>query len=504
MTWGKSPQWWTALSFCILMGSLLTFAYLSRKPLCIDSKLVEKIDRAEEKQVFTAYRCGLFRHVPFEPNLAGSIRDISRRLQKLERALEWLGSLEKRVTITVLATEKNHFRVDGSDIFLSDDVLNAGGQLEKAILKVWLTERNPSLGKNFPRITESLTDLLYFSITGSLNIQDPRTGVTLDEESASRWPQLLTNLQGYCLSPWLFSEHLGLCHKISSELQSKTDLYPESLRPIVSQSLVSTLDKLSGGERLRWLKNFVQRLAQLKSVDLSKPGQRPFTEAHASLTEWMRLMTSIPGDIRIVGKFAWLFRQELLHRGFGAGVENQLEVLVFQDHISPELTSSLKTSLEKNKDHFSMAIEDSDRIYFSDQSNLRKNMFSQFQAVKGLYLNCGVLDLHRLQALASRVQRLLYVDVCGVSELKLEGFLGRGVMSFALQNIQVKFVDFHSSSLLSALQKMPEANPIEALTQSQTENSFLRKIGWDKPIFDQTSGAYRAKSVIEAVDWYRL
>ncbi len=452
----------------------------------------------------TAYRCGLFRHVPFEPSLAQVIPDLSRRLQRLERGLEWMGSLEKRVTITVLGQDKNQFKVHGYDLLVSEDVLRAEGQIEKAILKVWIRERNQKLAQNFPGIEESLTDLMLFSFSGALLIQDPRTGMILEEDQVSKWPRVLTNLQGYCQSPWRASEHLGFCDKVSADAKMRSELFPETLRALVSQSLIETLGNLSGGERIQWLKNFSKGITQLQTLDFATNANSPFDEATASLQQWMRLMASIPGDIRTVGKFAWLFRQQLEKRGFGTDGSHQLETLVFQDHVSPELENNLKSSLTKNKEHYSFAIETDEDLILDSETPLKKSMFSQFRAVKGLYLNCGVLDLHRLQALAARVQRLIYVDACGVKALRLEGLLGRGPMSFALQNPQMKFVDFHAASLLAALLKMPGINPIDALSQNQQGNSFLKKIGWDKPDFDKSVGAYRARSVIEAIDWYRL
>lgn len=131
-------------------------------------------------------------------------------------------------------------------------------------------------------------------------------------------------------------------------------------------------------------------------------------------------------------------------------------------------------------------------------------LFGEMRASRGLFFYCGQIDTKTLLIAARKVEKLLYIDSCALETAKLGGFFDKGTRSFALQNPKIKFIEFHTSSLLSALVQAPEINPVLALNASSQQAPFFKLLGWTTPTFDKSVGAYRAQSIIEAIDWYRL
>jgi hypothetical protein len=131
-------------------------------------------------------------------------------------------------------------------------------------------------------------------------------------------------------------------------------------------------------------------------------------------------------------------------------------------------------------------------------------IFGEIKATRGIFFSCGEPDTKILLQAARRVQKLLFINSCDTSKIKLSGLFKKGVIEFALQNPETKFIDFHTPSLLSALLKSPGLNPVEALNAPEKHQAFFKQLGWTQPQFDQGIGAHRAQSAVEAIDWFRL
>ena len=331
-------QWWTGALLFLFMFIVVAFAFVSRKPLCIDSRIVEKIDRTSTDGVAEAYRCALYRHVPFDPNLAEWTHDLGHRLQKLERDLEWLGGLHQKVTISIRSDMPSYFSIVDHHIYLSESVLRAKGQLEKALLKIWFRERARGI---FPRSLEeeSLTDILYFSLRGDLNIEDPKTGLELGQDINARWPRVLTSIKGYCHGLWTDVEHLSLCERLVDEDEVRADIYMPSLRPLITQSLIGALSKLSAQERHDWLVEWTTGLEQFRPTS---PGQLQdkvmnFQDAEKELKDWIGLTKSLAQKSEATKKISWYFEEELKNRGFANSEKSDLDAIIFSEQVTPEL-----------------------------------------------------------------------------------------------------------------------------------------------------------------------
>lgn len=502
----KDLQWWTGFTLICLLCSLVLFAFVARKPLCIDSKLVERIDSISEKGTATAFRCGMHRHVDYDETIASVNRQLSKRLQKVEKFLEWIGPLKSRINITLISGKGSTYRLQNREIYANESILMAQGQLEKAIFKIWFRERAHLSLHERPLIEESLTDLIYAAYAGQMDIQDPMSQLLLNEDVDAKWPRVLTTTKGLCRSTWKLMDQLSVCENISEFDVQDDKLDMNSLRPLISQSLLEAFQKIPSQQRVDLLKLIAKNLGTWVFDD-SKMGmsaleesQQNLTEASFALESWIRFLEGISLQ------FSTLFSNDLKIRGYqGVDMMADLDFMIFSEDLSDDLKLSMKKEISKLDHPVFSAWVNQDQIQMNlDAEPLNLKMFGGIKAVKGIYFHCGQPDLAALTKAAGQVQRLLYVNSCNLNTLKISGFMKKGAVEFALQNPKIKFVDFHSASLLTALHKVPGVNPIEALVSRDRFQHFFRQLGWIQPNYDKSADAYRAQSAIEAIDWYRL
>jgi hypothetical protein len=505
MPWKKNLQWWTGAAIVVLTLSLVAFAFVARKPLCIDSKLVEKIDIISERGIATAFRCGQHRHVPYDENLAKLTKRSGQRLQSLERFLDWLGPLKFQIHMTVIVGSSEVFRIQDHHVHIGEKILQANGQLEKTILRVWFRERAAESLRSEPLVEEALTDLLYFAYVGQMDLQDPQSGLIYDQDLDPRWPRVLNNWRGYCQGLWKSHEDLKVCSNLTG-FQNESIL-PRSLRPLLSTALIQSFIQLRAAEQLDLIHSLAHQLSQLnfqdKNFGLShfEPDKQRYYEAISQLENWIYFVSNV--KVAQAEKFATHFRFELEKRGFdNSSRQALLDHLIFADQLNSEQVAGLFKEIEK-RPHSLTGIETHGTLKMNAGSEpLSLKLLGTVKATTGVYFHCGYPTSHKLAALAERVERLLYVNVCHNEPIYLQGFLDRGVLSFARQNPGLKFAEFHLPSLMMALKRIPGKNPVYLLSLKKDES--LRPIGWKEPLFDEAVNAYRAQSAIEMVQWYRL
>lgn len=513
MFWKKNLQWWTGVVLVCLMGSLVLFAFVARRPLCIDSKIVDKIDSVSGEHSASAFRCGLHRHVDYDEILANRTRDLGRRLQKLERLFDWMGALKSRINIKIFSGTGFEFHVEGHQIEISEGLLQSQGQLEKGILKIWFRERAHLSLRKDPLIEESLTDFLYSIYSGSLDLQEPLTGIFLNEDIEAKWPRVLTTTKGNCRGIWNPIEQLQICEGLNEFSKGKgtaDELDILSLRPLISQSLLAAYFKMKPAEQLALVKKISENLDSWNFLDqqsgMSSLNQKKqiYTEATFELESWIHSLQTISP------KFSTFFASVLRSRGFD-GIDSgaDLDTLIFTDMLGgkrdPRLDLVLNTEFQKGSSKHLLGWISGSKIQMGlDQEKLDLELFGEIKANKGLFFYCGQIDTKTLLNAARKVEKLIYVDSCALETAQLGGFFDKGTREFALQNPKTKFIEFHTSSLLSALHHLPEINPVIALGPGSQQTQFFKLLGWTTPTFDKGVSAYRAQSVIEAIDWYRL
>lgn len=502
----RSIHRWTLIAAVTLLLSTVVFAFVARKPLCIDSKVVEKVDSVKDGKIATAYRCGLHRHVEYEQTIAENSRDLGRRLQKLERFFDWLGALDSKVYLTINSDQPKQYHVQGHELYVGIDVLKSNGQIEKGIIDIWLKEKLSNHFQNNLLAMESLGDFFYFILNGNLDIENPISKTSLMEDAHSNWPQVLSSTAGVCRSLWVPSPLINFCADTESIKLPNDSIDPMSTRALLSQSLIGAYSRLKGNQRPIFLSQFLAVLPKidLESFALGKSSisldRQSYIDAATKLNAWSLMLG------RISPHFSMLFGLELKSRGFEIEeARADIDLIVFDSSKQPNIRGSIEKDLMKMELQSLVGFVDSENVQLGVGGELLPiKLFGDIRSRIGVYVHCGQLEHSKLIGAISRVQRLLVLNTCVETNLKISGYLKKGIQQFAIENQKVKFIEFHSSSFLAALTKLPDSSPYLALIEMKKDQGLLKFLGWNEPQFDSSANAYRAESNIEAISWYRL
>ena len=171
-------RWLTYLSFACFGALSLMVLQMTKRPLCIDSRVVEKVDRLAAAGTDTVYRCALNKETAYSEYFGRSVRELSTRIGSIEKVLESIEPFSKKMQITIMDEIPYMYRVQGHHLFIGKELLQAPGHLEKALAKVWFEEREASDFAQEKLLEEVVTDFLVYLNFGDLDLGDPETRLT--------------------------------------------------------------------------------------------------------------------------------------------------------------------------------------------------------------------------------------------------------------------------------------------------------------------------------------
>lgn len=477
-----SYRFWASSFVLLLCCFVAIFAFMARTPLCIDSILVEKIDKGQGSAVM--YSCASHTHVPYDAFFAEQAAFLSKRLQKLQMLTEWVQPLQKAVHIQIVDKKEAFFEIDNHKILISENLLLNEGALEKAIIKIWLREK--LLAQDI-LIEEVVSDLYAYAFSGNI----------LTTENAV-WPRVLQNMSGYCQSSWRSLEHTMACARLnlisSQDAQSVTLL---SLRPLLSQALIKSYELLDVADRLSFLKQLPEQIVKYPLASL---------KADKGIPEAAQFVLSFNESVRLMAEKSELFAAfrdrwmtELKVRGFSESPEfSWVDGIFFLSNKNNEdLIFSLKAQSEKLQ-QMTLVAQDDHQFWLLPQTQaIEKSGVGSIKAMRGILFNCGPISTHKILQLEGQVQKLLIVDQCQKkTKVDYQSYFKRGAEGFANANKDISFMSIHIPSLRMALLRSGTI-PME-LTATETWKLIQKQAS-----FDTKTKAYYVKSETDAFDWFR-
>ena len=148
----------------VFFVSLAVFVTLSKRPICIDSRVVERIDRLTDEGMKTAWKCSIGKTVAFDEKFQRFMPEINRQMALVERFFEVAGPLSKPVHITWLEGLNDTIRIQGAQIFISQKLLLTTDQLSRAVLRLWLREKSGEANIDRTILEGALVDLLMYTL----------------------------------------------------------------------------------------------------------------------------------------------------------------------------------------------------------------------------------------------------------------------------------------------------------------------------------------------------
>ncbi len=512
-------RWFTVLSF-VCFGLLSLFVVqMTRRPLCIESKVVERIDRLGPQSTDTIYRCAVNRETAYSTYFGEQSRDLTYRIQKTERLLESFEPFRKKVQLTIFPDRPYLYRVQGQHIFIGQKMLEAPGHLEKALAKVWYHERNDSLFVQQDLMEEVFTDFLVYLDLGDLDIGDPDTRLKTALRKV-KWPFVLKSVAAYCDSPWKQSEHFALCqNKAEAAHELNQQVVEMSLRPLLVTSWVNAYRQLTMKERFE----FTQNLPQLLRADHSEP--LPIVgsaEAMMSDTALMKAAEAIKNVNLFVSKTNAIKDSET-HRLFLANFTNELRMNGFHDAFAEasfdvlyvaqeELNEKSKVlqqfmKIAKAQPKLQMAVRDGTNLWMlPSRYPVPVKSFGQIKSVRTVVEKCGGYNFSYVMDYAEETEKLLVVDHCDAKkEILYSRYLSEGAEGFGAQNKGTAFVQFHLPSLLMKKAELEQvSNVFEFIQKRDVESAPFKSLGWREVHWSEQANAYQPKAFVDAIEWFRV
>lgn len=510
----KSIHWWMTALTTVFVVLLSVFSFIARKPLCIDSKVVDRIDiQLQSQRELSVYRCGYYKRVEFNPLAIELTKEINAKLNTFERSLEILGGLKNRIVIKISEESELGFTIQNSVLTMPLNQVRHQGQIEKAILKLWYMENASDELKNRLLFSEVFTDFLFHSLYGNLKIADVESGIEIETELDSRWPQVLSNQKNYCESIWKSPELKADC-QTNKLITDSREIFVMSLRPLLTQAMIESFEFLEPSEKMQFLRKFGRYLSEMKYLDkvfgmtVQSKDRQTYFDAIFEVENFKYLLNRLKIDSQESRKLAHYFDFEMKKLGFiDAEVRSIFDVVIVSNNPSQRLLDHIPYLFKKKSKKF-FAFE-TGRYLTVDlkKEPLSIEVMGLVQAHRGILVQCETPSVSEMRKYSEKFQRIIYVRDCEQSpdsseKLQLEDLIQGDVLKFARRNPQLKFAEFHMPSLMMALNKVPDIEIVETLSKKNWK--ALSVLGFEDPTFDESSKAFKSNSAISFVNFFRL
>lgn len=484
--------------FCVLT---LALVYLTRRPLCIDSKVVERIDRVNNQNQEIAYKCSFNRHVPFSPYLMESLPSLNRRLATIEKFLESMAPFRRRIHLHVFQDRPLVYLVDANQIYIGEDLVMADGHLERAIIKSWIRDYRNSKQKKSDLFEEVMADLILFAATGKVDISDNQLSLRT-KLNGSQWPQVVKSEHAYCQSPWRLSEHIEPCAR--QDRVSAIVAASFSVRPMLSSAAIEAYQNLKLSQQFIFLQNLRDKL-RLQQIDVERdsadvnPLALATNEIKKAVSELKNMSESLTINTHL----------ELMKLGFSHKVKDiAFDLLVVsQEKLNPKskILSQLSHTSVNNK-KAKIAIFDGHGLWLLPAKNpIVMSDFENIYSDKMILEQCGDFTFEYIMDFERITKKLVVVDACVKKDRSYLSYLNEGIEGFARDNKDVDFIQFHLPSLSMKREKIARAEKVMELIQKRDMTSpTFQSLGWQELKWSDRLSAYHPRAYVDAIEWFRV
>ncbi|MBC7467587.1 MAG: hypothetical protein H7256_16470 [Bdellovibrio sp.] len=495
---------------------LLALILVTKKPLCIDSNGVDKIDRVTATKTETIYRCSSQVKVPYSAYFEQTKDQLEGRIESVLLFLNKIDPLQSRFKITIDETKPIDFSVKDNQIRIGSNLLDSPGHFERAIFKIWLNERINTKVDQQNLFTEVAADFLYYAYNGSLNIEDPLVKLKT-KIGNSRWPNVLKSKEGYCDSPWKISEHYSSCGSMELQNQLSNQTVLElSLRPLLTSVWIKSYSELSYKSKIVYLNKFSQYL-QTQSLNSEKAIEVLLTDSHPLKQGMMNIkkVTDFLNSSNLVqsqkeyrefyARLAINLQQSGVNDSFAEAYFDYL--FEYPDSLSTksEFFKSLVALSIKNPS-LQIAVKDQDQIWIlPTQSSLPLKTFDQMKTQQHVFFAClGLKDINMSQFF-NQTDKLLLIKGCDSNKkFDFASLVSGGVRSFSSHNKNLAFIQFHLPSFeMKAKELAHIKNFFELVKNRDVNKAEFQTLGWSQIKWYEDSQAYKPDAVIDAIELFR-
>ncbi len=498
--------------FAVLIGLMFTL----KKPLCIDSRIVEKIDRVSFDKTETIFRCSAFIRVPYSRYFDFNVEDIENRIESAAGFLKTMEPFNQAITLKINETQPVLFKINGHEIEIGSQLFKSQGHFERALFKVWLSERLKNDLYSQQLFAEVVADFLLYAYQGQVEIEDPLLKLKT-KIGNSHWPQVLKSKETYCDSPWKISEHFSVCGKIQSdEILTSENLLLLSLRPLMTSVWIKAYADLPLRLRInfiqllpRYLKS--QELSSEKAIEMLMSDRLPLKQGMMNIKKMTDLMnsSSMVQNEKSYREFYAKITQNLQQAGVNDSFAEAYFDYLFEYPEKISVKSPLFRNLQKiaaKNPQLEFAVKDKSQIWIlPSESSLPLQSYDQIKTQQHVFLACLGLREIEMKNFFNHAEKLLLIKGCDQNKnIDFEALVSKGIQSFSIKNKQLAFIQFHLPSFeMKAKELAHIKNFFELVNVRDVSKPEFQILGWSQVQWYEESQAYKPQAVVDAIELFR-
>ncbi|MFP5519438.1 MAG: hypothetical protein ACLGGX_06010 [Bdellovibrionia bacterium] len=507
----------TFLGFSVV---ILLFLAWSQKPLCIDSRAVERIDKLTEQGQESVFRCSQKKRVPFSAFWGQNLASINEHILTSERFLEGIEPFRKKYQITLVGDQGLLYRIRGQQVFVGEKLFVYPGQIERLMVALWVYEKSQGHIEQPDLTREVLIDfLMSMALQKKIFLKNPLVELEGDF-TFSQWPVVLRSQHGYCESYWSLPQHYHFCSKLISSQEAggedKNQWVEMSLRPYILNQLMQSYADLTLTEKNQIYSNYAKILRSLSLVENDQIVADDVSQTELEIAKNkvfavgdFLFKSAMEQSVPALAKLASLYKSRVHIDVFEESTSLAKVDVVFEfsqiesqkvDFYLEQLSLWTQKSSDKK-----IAVLTEDSVYFLPlKRGLSRKQFGSLISKQRVRVSCEDMDLASLVAYENQTDRLLWVHHCNTKEsLDFVPFVRTGIESFALNNKKHTFVYFHIPSLLSRKGEIENLGKLLANIK-HTQTPLARVLGWQEVELDSNKNFMMPKAYVDGIQFYRL
>lgn len=495
-----------------------------KKPLCIDSTVVQKIDRVSQaKAVSSAYACNVDRQVPYSVELDTIINKVSANSEKVVFLLNSIKPFKNKLTLRLHEDRPLMYSIDKNQIDIGTQFAQSANHLSRAIIKSWILENKNNSKINTDLFNESMTDLILFIATGKIEIEDPTDKVRTKLGSV-KWPQVIKTNNSYCASAWKLSEHAESCFnqkRVTSLLQDSQDELAAfySLRPLLTSALINSYAEMDFKSR----QMLVQKLAMLinsiylpadKAIESMLTDTNPIHNGIININKFTDLILSSTVKSRSeIYQFYTGINQQLQQLGVTESfAEAYFDYIIEYDgEINQQSTfyKLLNSAAAKNS-NVQIALKDSKNVWILPSIvALPLKVFNKIRSKQTLLIGCKKNNNIQVSHFFQKTEKLMLINECHQNlSYDFNALFEKGITNFISKNHQFSFVQLHIPSIEMIKEQLANdlkitENYFELVKNRDVNKKEFKTFGWTQVQWNKDLQAYRPKAVVDAIEYFR-
>lgn len=501
-------------TYLCFLGLVLTL----KKPLCIDSTIVQKLDRVSTEgkvtKMETAYSCNLGRPVDYSTELENYTTKLAVPLEKTTALLNSIKPFKQRLQISIREDRPLMFQVNKNKINIGSSFVNIDYHLSRAVIKSWIAENKNSMKVDTTLFDESLTDFILYVLTGKIELEEPTDKIRTKLGSV-KWPQVIKSAKGYCMSAWKYAEHAEDCAKDFEDKNSDAEAAVYSLRPLLTSSIVGSYNELSMKQKSNLVQSLPTILANMnlgseKIIESMLVDSNPLHNGMLNINKFTDLILSSTLETR--GSIYQLYTGITQHlQQYGVTdtfAEAYFDYMIefngkLSDH-SPFYKTLAQAAV--NNPDVQVAVKDQNSIWIlPSKTALPIKVFNQIQARQIVFMGCDNPKNNHVEQFFQKAEKLMLVNECDQTvEYNFDSLFRNGIKAFIGKNHKFNFVQLHVPSLEMIRNDLaPSQNFFELVKNRDISRKEFKTLGWSKIQWKNDLHAYRPEAVIDAIEYFR-